>query len=76
MADHIEKAEQEKAGSITHLNQLLQERTYRLHNLKRDITKCSESISSHEDDMLKITRVLQRQIDEKQDTIQRYREKL
>ena len=30
----------------------------------------------HDDDMLKITRVLQRQIDEKSETISKYKDKL
>jgi hypothetical protein len=54
----------------------LQERSYRLENLEKDVNKCSELIAVHDEDMLKTTRVLQRQIDEKQDTIARYKEKL
>jgi len=65
-----------KGHQITDLNNALQERTFRLHNLEKDVNKCSELIAVHDEDMLKTTRVLQRQIDEKQDTIQRYKEKL
>lgn len=66
MADkYIEIQEQIKATQITELNNLLQERTIRLENLERDVARTSENIASHEEDMLKITRVLQRQIDEK-----------
>jgi hypothetical protein len=39
---------------------MLQERIYRLQNLERDVHKTSENIAMHDDDMLKITRVLQR----------------
>jgi hypothetical protein len=53
---------------------LLQERTFRLSNLEKDVGKTSENISLHEEDMLKITRVLQRQIDEKSETISKYKD--
>ena len=66
---YIEQQEQRKAYEITYLNNLLQERTFRLKNLETDAAKTQENIAKHEEDMLKITRVLQRQIDEKTETI-------
>ena len=55
---------------------MLQERTYRLYNLEIDVQATSDKIAQHDEEMLKITRVLQRQIDEKQDAISKYEEKL
>lgn len=72
----IERQEQDKAYKITYLNNLMQERTFRLENLCRDVSKTQENIAKHDEDMLKITRVLQRQIDEKTDTISTYKVKL
>ena len=66
---YIEQQEQRKAYEITYLNNLLQERTFRLKSLETDDAKTQENIAKHEEDMLKITRVLQRQIDEKTETI-------
>jgi hypothetical protein len=65
----IERQEQDKAYKITYLNNLMQERTFRLENLNKDVSKTRENIAKHDEDMLKITRVLQRQIDEKTETI-------
>jgi|DEB19_MinimDraft_2_1074335.scaffolds.fasta_scaffold479772_1 hypothetical protein len=56
----IERQEQDKAYKITYLNNLTQERTFRLENLIKDVTKTRENIEKHDEDMLKITRVLQR----------------
>ena len=72
----VEQAQQEKGHSITQENNHLQERSQRLWNLENDVRKTQENIAMHDEDMQKITRVLQKQIDEKQETIQRYREKL
>ena len=72
----IERQEQDKAYKITYLNNLMQERTFRLDNLEKDVCKTRENIAKHDEDMLKITRVLQRQIDEKTDTIAQYKVKL
>lgn len=72
----IERQEQDKAYKITYLNNLMQERTFRLDNLEKDVGKTRENIAKHDEDMLKITRVLQRQIDEKTETIAQYKVKL
>lgn len=40
-----------------------------MENLERDVARTAQNIAMHEEDMLKITRVLQRQIDEKAETI-------
>lgn len=74
--DLIERQEQDKAYKITYLNNLMQERTFRLENLEKDVAKTRENIAKHDEDMLKITRVLQRQIDEKTENIQQYKIKL
>ncbi len=74
--DLIERQEQDKAYKITYLNNLMQERTFRLDNLEKDVAKTRENIAKHDEDMLKITRVLQRQIDEKTENIQQYKIKL
>ena len=65
----IERQEQYKSYKITYLNNLMQERTFRLENLNKDVSKTRENIAKHDEDMLKITRVLQRQIDEKTETL-------
>ena len=36
----------------------MQERTFRLENLEKDVAKTRENIAKHDEDMLKITRVL------------------
>jgi hypothetical protein len=75
--DKREKEEQEQqtkqGNDITSLNQYLNERNFRLNTLERDVERIKENIGEHDDDMLKITRTLQKQIDEKEAKINDYR---
>lgn len=64
------------SSDITSLNIRLNERTFRLENLQKDVGKTREKIHKHEEDMMKITRTLQKQIDEKTETIDKYTMKL
>ena len=43
---------------------------------RNDVDKTRSNINKHDEDMLKITRTLQKQIDEKNDTIEKYSAKL
>lgn len=63
-------------SDITALNIRLNERTFRLENLKKEVAKTREKIQGHDEDMAKITKTLQKQIDEKNDTIEKYNAKL
>lgn len=45
-------------------------------NLKREIAKTQEDLRRHDEDMLKITRTLQKQIDEKNETIDKINRKI
>jgi hypothetical protein len=45
---------------ITSLNIRLHERTFRLENLQMEIDRTRENISNHDEDMMKITRTLQK----------------
>jgi len=47
-----------------------------LENLQKDVNKTSDKINKHDEDMMKITRTLQKQIDEKTETIDKYSKKL
>jgi len=44
--------------------------------LQKDTNKTREKINSHDEEMMKITRTLQKQIDEKTETIEKYTMKL
>ena len=68
--------EQKRAYDITSLNIRLNERSMRHENLKREVMRTREKIQSHDEDMAKITKTLQKQIDEKNDTIEKYSAKL
>ena len=59
-------------SDITSLNIRLNERTFRLENLSKDVNRTREKINMHDEDMMKITRTLQKQIDEKTETIDKY----
>ena len=63
-------------SDITSLNIRLNERTFRLENLQKDTNKTRDKINRHDEDMMKITRTLQKQIDEKTETIDKYTMKL
>jgi hypothetical protein len=69
------EAEDKQGNDITSLNQYLNERNFRLNTLERDVERIKENIGEHDDDMLKITRTLQKQIDEKEAKISDYRTK-
>lgn len=58
------------------MNIRLNDRTFRLENLQKDVNKTSDKINKHDEDMMKITRTLQKQIDEKTETIDKYSKKL
>ena len=68
--------DQKRAHDITSLNIRLNERTFRLENLQKDVNRTSDKITKHDEDMMKITRTLQKQIDEKTETIDKYTKKL
>ena len=76
MAAQIMQEEQKRAYDITSLNIRLNERSMRHENLKREVMRTREKIQSHDEDMAKITKTLQKQIDEKNDTIEKYSAKL
>ena len=63
-------------SDITSLNIRLNERTFRLENLQKDVNKTRDKINKHNEDMNKITKTLQKQIDEKTETIEKYNAKL
>lgn len=63
-------------SDVTSLNVRLNQRSVRLQDLQEDVNKTRENIRQHEGDMLKITRTLQKQIDEKTETIDKYNAKL
>ena len=63
-------------SDITSLNIRLNERTFRLQNLQNDVNKTRDKINRHDEEMMKITRTLQKQIDEKTETIDKYTMKL
>ena len=63
-------------SDITSLNIRLNERTFRLQNLQKDVNKTREKINQHNEEMNKITKTLQKQIDEKTETIEKYNAKL
>ena len=54
----------------------MNERTFRLQNLQNDVNKTRDKINRHDEEMMKITRTLQKQIDEKTETIDKYTMKL
>mmetsp|Transcript_29337 Transcript_29337/g.39049 ORF Transcript_29337/g.39049 Transcript_29337/m.39049 type:complete len:87 (+) Transcript_29337:58-318(+) len=76
MAQQIMQEEQKRAYDITSLNIRLNERTFRLEKLQKDVSKNRDSINKHNEDMNKITKTLQKQIDEKTETIEKYNAKL
>ena len=47
-----------------------------MENLQKDVNRTSDKITKHDEDMMKITRTLQKQIDEKTETIDKYTKKL
>lgn len=63
-------------SDITAMNIRLNERTFRLENLQKDVNRTRDRINKHDEDMMKITRTLQKQIDEKTETIDKYTMKL
>ena len=63
-------------SDITSLNIRLNERTFRLENLQKDVNRTRDRIGQHDSEMMKITRTLQKQIDEKTETIEKYTMKL
>lgn len=63
-------------SDITSLNIRLNERTFRLENLQKDVNRTRERIGQHDAEMMKVTRTLQKQIDEKTETIEKYTMKL
>ena len=52
------------------------ERTCRLENLQKDVNRARDKINKHNEEMNKITKTLQKQIDEKTDTTEKYVAKL
>ena len=58
------------------MNIRLHERTFRLENLTMEIDRTKDNLAKHDEDMMKITRTLQKQIDEKNETIEKYEKKL
>lgn len=77
MADtYIDTEEQKKAYEITSHNIRLQERTYRLEQLIADANVTRQKIKEHDEEKAKITRVLQKQIDEKNQQIGQYQVRL
>ena len=54
------------------MNIRLNERTFRHENLQKDVHRTRDKINKHDEDMMKITRTLQKQIDEKNETIDKY----
>jgi len=71
-----EKNYEKKEKDITSLNLYLNERVFRLNTLEKDVERIKENIGEHDDDMLKITRTLQKQIDEKESVIQKYEKQI
>ena len=47
-----------------------------MQNLQNDVNKTRDKINRHDEEMMKITRTLQKQIDEKTETIDKYSMKL
>ena len=47
-----------------------------MENLQKDVNKTRDKINKHNEDMNKITKTLQKQIDEKTETIEKYNAKL